>query len=162
MATTPQQPTTWDEFESMLVEAVQALDDGGSVVVEGPDWSARPAREERRVPLLPPKRVLTRPWVRLTRMEDLLRGLCVGPEAFGSGFPWTPEEHAALLDLGWHPSVADGRHYVRFWPDDIPQGPFLPADDAARAAAAVAVAFREVMAPPLEDERFSTLPSIRD
>ncbi len=153
--------STWAQLEAAVVDAVLALPDGGSVVVEGPDWSARLARTERRVPLLPPKREPTRPWVRLTRMEDLLRGLCIGPLAFGSGFPWTPEEHRRILDLGWHPSPAEGRDYVRFWPDDVPSGPYLPREEAGRAAGAVALAFREVLAPPLEDERFSALPAIR-
>ena len=161
MPATPHPPTAWADLEAGIVEAVLGLGDGNSVLVEGPEWSARPARVQRgRLPLLPARRVPVRPWVRLTRMEDLLRGLCLGPEAFGAGFPWTTEEHAALLDLGWHVSIADGQDYVRFWPDDVPRGPYLPREDAERAAAAVARAFREVLAPPLEDERFADLPSI--
>ncbi len=103
---------------------------------------------ERRFPFMPAKRAMTRPWVRLTRAEDLLRGQCIGAEVFGGAFPWTAEEHAALVDLGWHASLADGPDYVRFWPDDVPQGPFLPRADAERAAAAVATTLREVVSPP--------------
>ena len=32
-------------------------------------------------------------------------------------------------------------------PDDVPQGPYLPHEEAARAAAMVATTFREVLAP---------------
>ena len=35
---------------------------------------------------------------------------------------------------------------MRFWPDDVPQGPFLPRDEAERAAAMVAATFRDVLA----------------
>ena len=153
-------PGSWGVWEEILATAVLGLADGESVTVEAPERAARMAEIERKLPFLPAKRSLTRPWLRLTRMEDLLRGLCLGPEAFGAGFPWTTEEHAALLDLGWHVSIADGQDYVRFWPDDVPRGPYLPREDAERAAAAVARAFREVLAPPLEDERFADLPSI--
>jgi hypothetical protein len=144
-------PGSWGAWEEILVTAVLGLADGESVTVEAPERAARLARIPRKLPFLPAKRELTRPWLRLTRMEDLLRGLCVGPEVFGAGFPWTPEEHAALLDLGWHSSVADGPDYVRFWPDDVPQGAFLPRADAERAAAAAAVTVREVMCPPVPD-----------
>ena len=36
---------------------------------------------------------------------------------------------------------------MRFWPDDVPQGPYLPHEEAERAAAMVAATFREVLAP---------------
>jgi hypothetical protein len=144
-------PASWGAWEEILVTAVLGLADGESVTVEAPERAARMAKVERRMRFLPAKRQLTRPWLRLTRMEDLLRGLCVGTEVFGAGFPWTPEEHAALLDLGWHSSLADGPDYVRFWPDDVPQGPYLPRSDAKSAAAAAAVTVREVMCPPVPD-----------
>ena len=34
---------------------------------------------------------------------------------------------------------------MRFLPDDVPQGPFIPRDEAERAAAMVAATFREVL-----------------
>jgi hypothetical protein len=158
-------PASWREWEDVLVTALRALSEGESVTVEAPARAARLARlPRRRVPLLPPKRAMTAPWVRLTRMEDILRGQCVGADVFGGGFPWTAEEHAALLTLGWHPSLADGEDYVRFWPDDVPQGPYLPREDAERAAEVVARTVREVFDPEGEEtgeSAGSDLPAIR-
>ncbi len=146
--TTPTAPS-WAAWQELLVAAVRGLGDGESVTVEAPPSAARMARSgQRRVPFLPAKRAMTRPWLRLTRAEDLLRGQCIGAEVLGGAFPWTAEEHAALVDLGWHPSLADGPDYVWFWPDDVPEGPFLPLADAERAAAAVATTMREVVSPP--------------
>ncbi len=140
---------SWAAWQELLVTAVRGLGDGEAVTVEAPQGAARMARSgTRRMAFLPAKRRLTRPWVRLTRSEDLLRGQCIGSEALGGPFPWTVAEHGALLDLGWHASLADGPDYVRFWPDDVPQGPYLPAADAERAAAAVAATLREVLSPP--------------
>ncbi len=150
---------SWEAWLEVLVTAVLGLGDGESVTVEAPQSAARMARSERRMPFLPPKRVLTRPWLRLTRVEDLLRGQCVGAEVFAGAFPWTAEEHAALLDLGWHASLADGPDYVRFWPDDVPQGSYLPRADAERAAGAVALTLREVVSPPRPDAE-DALPAI--
>ena len=147
----PEAPT-WEAWQQLLVTAVLGLGDGETVTVEAPEFAARMARTGGwRLPFMPAKRAMTRPWVRLTRAEDLLRGECVGAEVLGGAFPWTAEEHAALLALGWHPSLADGPDYVRFWPDDVPQGPFLPLADAERAAAAVATTLREVVSPPRPD-----------
>ena len=42
--------------------------------------------------------------------------------------------------------TGDGEDYVRFWPDDVPQGPYLPREEAERAVAMVAATFREVLA----------------
>jgi hypothetical protein len=142
---------TWESWREVLVTAALGLGDGESVTVEAPQSAARMARgEPRRMPFLPPKRSLTRPWLRLTRVEDLLRGQCVGAEVFGGAFPWTAEEHAALVGLGWHASLADGPDYVRFWPDDVPGVPFLARSDAERAADVVAATLHEVVSPPRE------------
>ena len=85
--------------------------------------------------------------MRLVRAEDFLRGHCVGAELIGAHFPMSPDEDAALVALGWHhPTPTDGDDYVRFWPDDVPLGPFLPRDEAERAAAMVAATFRDVLA----------------
>lgn len=142
---------SWAAWQELLVTAALGLGDGESVTVEAPQHAARMAKVPRRMPLMPHKRVLTRPWIRLTRSEDLLRGQLVGAEVFGGAFPWTADEHAALVDLGWHASLADGPDYVRFWPDDVPQGPYLPRADAERAAAAVTTALLEVVGPPRPD-----------
>ena len=90
--------------------------------------------------------------MRLVRVEDFLRGHCVGAELIGAHFPMSPDEDDALLALGWHhPTPTDGEDYVRFWPDDVPQGPFLPRDEAERAAAMVAATFRDVLAVGADD-----------
>ena len=104
-------------------------------------------RKARLRGFVPAKHELVSPWVRLERVEDLLRGHCVGAEVSGGSFPLSPDEEEALLALGWHlPSPAEGDDYVRFWPDDVPLGPFLPRDEAERAAAMVAATFRDLLA----------------
>ena len=120
----------------------------GSLTLAAAEGDARPVRvrKARLGGFIPAKHVVVAPWVRLERDEDLLRGVCVGAESFGGSFPFSPEEDAALLTLGWHhQSAAEGRDYLRFWPDDVPQGPFLPLDEARRAAAKVAATFRQVL-----------------
>ncbi|MBR7742946.1 hypothetical protein KC207_06560 [Phycicoccus sp. BSK3Z-2] len=153
-------PTTWAAWRSDLAARVGALADGESLLVEAPERASRRAKAGRRL-LLPAPRVPTRPWVRLTRMEDLLRGTCVGPEVFHGAFPWSADEHADLLRLGWHLSHADGSDYVRFWPDDVPHGPYLPATDAERAAAAVRTTVVEVLDPAVvREDDAPTLPTV--
>ncbi len=87
----------------------------------------------------------TAPWITLRRVEDHLTGRCVAPERFGSGYPLSPEEDATLLALGWHhPGPGDGAAYVRWWPDDVPYAPYLPAEEARSAARTVAASMRDV------------------
>jgi hypothetical protein len=156
-------PADWAAWERALVSAVTALEDGGSVVVAAPAAAARGARvpASGRVRwFVPPKRRPLVPSVRLQRVEDHLRGFWVGAERFGGPFPWTREEQAAILDLGWHlPGGGDGEDFVRFWPDDVAEHPFLPVADAERAAAVVAGTFRAVVSPSLPDG--AELPSIQ-
>ena len=132
-----------------LADALTGLADRASVTVTGPEGSARPVRlrKARLGGFIPAKHEIATPWVRLVRVEDFLRGHCVGAELIGAHFPMSPDEDAALVALGWHhPTPADGKDYLRFWPDDVPQGPYLPREEAERAAAMVA-SFREVLAP---------------
>ena len=149
--TDSQQPdaVAWATWTTRLADEVTLLADGAALTVTGPDGSARPVRlrKARLGGFIPARHEVVTPWVRLTRAEDLLRGACVGPELIGARFPMSPEEDAALRALGWHhPTPTDGEDYVRFWPDDVPLGPFLPRDEAERAAAMVARTFREVLA----------------
>ena len=144
----------WAAWSAHLAEVVVTLADRASVTVTGPQASARPVRlrQARLGGFIPAKHEVVVPWVRLTRVEDLLRGHCVGAELFGAHFPMSPDEDAALLALGWHhPTPTDGEDYLRFWPDDVPLGPFLPRDEAERAAAMVAATFRDVLAPGATD-----------
>jgi len=140
----------WAAWVAHLADEVTRLAPQASVTVTGPESSARPVRvrKARLGGFIPAKHVVVTPWVRLLRAEDFLRGSCVGAELIGAQFPMSPDEDAALLALGWHhPTALDGADYLRFWPDDVPQGPFLPRDEAERAAAMVAATFREVLAP---------------
>lgn len=146
----------WQAWATSLVETVLALADDACVIVAAPPAEARPVlrRRARLGGFVPARHEAVAPWVRLRRVEDHLRGMCVGGEAFGGPFPFGPQEDAALLALGWHrPGRGDGHDYVRFWPDDVPQGAFLARDEAERAVAMVAATFREVLvgeaAPPL-------------
>lgn len=138
----------WQAWATTLVETVRALADGAAVTVTAAPADARPVllRRARLGGFVPARHDVVAPWVRLRRVEDHLRGACVGAEAFGGRFPFSPREDAALLALGWHhPGSSDGHDYVRFWPDDVPQGPFLARDEADRAVAMVAATFREVL-----------------
>jgi hypothetical protein len=139
----------WAAWTASLADAVQALAERASLTVTGPEASARPVRlrKARLGGFVPARLEVVAPWVRLVRAEDLLRGHCVGAELIGAHYPMSPDEDAALVALGWHhPTPTDGDDYVRFWPDDVPLGPFLPRDEAERAAAMVAATFREVLA----------------
>jgi hypothetical protein len=149
--TADQQPddVAWAAWTAHLADALTGLTDSASVTVTGPEESARPVRlrKARLRGFIPAKHEIATPWVRLERVEDFLRGSCVGAELIGAHFPMSRDEDAALVALGWHhPTPMDGDDYVRFWPDDVPQGPFLPRDEAERAAAMVAATFRDVLA----------------
>ncbi|MGG5259306.1 TY-Chap domain-containing protein [Phycicoccus avicenniae] len=153
-------PTTWAAWEDAVVDAVRALPDDGSLVLVAPrvhTRMARPAGAGRLARLLGGRKRPVTPSVRLVRAEDHLRGHWVGAVALGGTFPWTPAEVDAVLAAGWHrPTVGDGEDFVRFWPDDVPSGPYLPEADARRAAAALADTFRTVLAVDEDD-----LPALR-
>ena len=153
--TADEQPddVAWATWIAHLANALTGLADRASVTVTGPSESARPVRlrKARLRGFIPAKHEIATPWVRLERVEDFLRGHCVGSELIGAHFPMSPDEDAALVALGWHhPTHTEGKDYVRFWPDDVPLAPFLPRDEAERAAAMVAATFREVLAPGAE------------
>jgi hypothetical protein len=139
----------WAAWTAQLADDVTRLVDRGSLTVAGPAGSERPirVRKARLRGFVPAKHEVVAPWVRLGRVEDFLRGYCIGGELIGAHFPLSTDEDATLVALGWHhPTPADGEDYLRFWPDDVPQGPFLPRDEAERAAAMVAATFRDVLA----------------
>jgi len=139
----------WAAWTTHLADEVTRLADRAALTVAGPEGSARPVlrRKARLGGYIPAKLEVVTPWVRLARIEDFLHGSCVGAELIGAHFPLSPDEDAALRALGWHhPTPTDGDDYLRFWPDDVPLGPFLPRDEAERAATMVAATFRDVLA----------------
>jgi hypothetical protein len=141
----------WAAWEEQLAQAVTSLADGDVLLVTVAAGLERPALVRRGFlrGFVPARHELVAPWVRLARMEDHVRGTCVGAVRFGGPFPFSPEEDEALVSVGWRrPGSGDGTDYVRFWPDDVPQGPFLPPEEARRVAAVVARTFREVLTPP--------------
>ncbi|QKE85455.1 hypothetical protein [Arthrobacter sp. NEB 688] len=157
-------PTTWSTWEDALVVAVRGLADGASLTVTAPPGHERMARSGSRLRwLLGGGRRPVAPFVRLVRAEDHLRGHWVGSPRAGGSFPWTREEEERLLADGWHvPTATDGKDFVRFWPDDVPSGPFLPEGDARRAAAAVGASFRDVLGvTPDGGSPASGLPAVR-
>lgn len=138
----------WAAWESRLVGLVLALADGEALTATAAEEGSRPVRR-RRAPLrrlLPARHDVVAPWVRLERVEDHVRGHCVGSESFGGPFPWSPEEEDALVALGWRrQATGGGSDYVRYWPDDVPQAPFLPVPEAVSVAATVGATFRDVL-----------------
>lgn len=161
--TGPDLERDWATWRAAFVDDVLALEDGAALVVEAPGWAARPSRSGSRLRLFsPPRRRLAAPTVRLVRVEEHLRAHCVAAVRSGGTFPWTREEEQALLAQGWHrPSLGDGDDLVRFWPDDVPEGPFLPRATAEHAVLAVARTFREVASPQPEDAARTELPTVR-
>lgn len=155
--TTPEPASgqAWRAWEAALADAVLALPDGGSVTVLAAAGHARPGRPaaSRARWLVGARKRPVLPQARLVRVEDHLRGHWTGALRLGGPFPWTREEEDRILALGWHrPTVGDGDDFVRFWPDDVPQGPYLPREEASRAAAVVAATVREVLGTPEGEE----------
>ncbi|WP_392544947.1 TY-Chap domain-containing protein [Oryzobacter telluris] len=153
----------WASWSRDLEQALLGLGDGESLTVTAPGSASRPSllRKARLRGFVPAKHEQVAPWVRLTRREEHLRGFCIGSQASGGRFPLSDAERAALTDLGWHePHQFEGEHLVRWWPDDVPNGPFLPDDDLRRAVAMVVATFRGVLAPPTEDHPAPALPTV--
>jgi hypothetical protein len=151
----------WEPWVDELADALGDLDDGAALLVTAPEAAARPValRRPRLRGFLPGRYRRVAPWVRLQRTDQHLRGWCVGSEAVAGAFPLAPDDHAALLALGWHPPPPrEGTDYTRWWPDDVPTGPYLPAADARRAAEVVADTFRTVLACAVDDDSALALP----
>lgn len=142
-------PAGWAAWGQDLVDAVLALPDGGSVTVAAPPGHARlarPSTSSRVRWLVGGRRRRVSPSARLVRVEDHLRGHWAGADRLGGPFPWTREEVEAIQALGWHaPTATDGEDFLRFWPDDVAQAPYLPEADARRAVATLAGTFRQVL-----------------
>ncbi len=138
--------STWADLAVELAGAIVALDDGSSLTVDVPE-RARPTAP-RGGPLgriLGGRHVMVAPWVQFTRVEDLLRGSCVRGSERHDGFPMSAADQQAVVDLGWHvPRVEESSDFIRWWPDDVPQAPYIPGDLALVAAQAGLAVLAEV------------------
>ncbi len=130
----------WAAFVDDLVDRVRRLPDEGTLTVSAPESMARPCKPRvglvQRV--LGQRYTMTPAWVSLTREGDLVRARAVSDDP-DLGFPLNDEERAALAALGWRRGgPTDGPGVQRWFPDDLPNGPYLPLEDARAAAVAVA------------------------
>lgn len=146
--------SAWQVWQAELVERVRRLADGEGLVLDpGPGHLrlARPTGRTGLKVLVPGRKRPLAPRVRLVRSEDHLRGHLTGATRHGGPYPWTDDELVAIEGLGWHrPSVGDGEDFVRFWPDDVPQAPYLPLDDARRAVDVVGRTLRTLLPAPAD------------
>lgn len=134
----------WAAVADRLAHDVAQLADGSSLEVAAVG-SERPAKlPGLRRRILGQQYAEVAPWVRLERVEDHLVTRCLSDHR-DLGFPLSAAEKAALAALGWRePGLADGPALLRWIPDDVPTGPFLPAADVARAVDLVVGTLREV------------------
>lgn len=142
----------WAAWQDALLDAVLRLRDGESLTLTADaehERTPRAAGGRLRV-LLPQRARPLAPTLRLVRVEDHLRGHWSGSRECGGDFPWEEAEVEQIVRLGWHrPGQGDGTDFVRFWPDDVPQGPYLPYEDALRAAEAATSTFRTLLGDPV-------------
>lgn len=145
-ASQPHLTSAWEAWCATFADRVQGLADEQSLTVTAPESLARPAKPK--VGLV--KRVLGQTyenapaWVKVLRRDDLALAVCVS-DAREIGFPLSPEEKAALAGLGWRPGgITDEHGLLRWFPDDVPSGPFLPTADARALAHTVAATMRDV------------------
>lgn len=97
--------TTWSSVELAVTEAIDALEDGGQLVV----GAAEPEREvviRKRAlwGIVAERRALLRPYTQFIRIANDVRGECIGGTQLGGPFPTTDDEHASLLSMGWQPA----------------------------------------------------------
>ena len=129
---------TWQLLESELAATLRDLPDEGFVIVEATRPAGREVRRRRLWGLLPGTRATQQPYVQLLRVQDRLRGECVGSERTGGTFPLTDAEHQQILALGWvvpdrEPFICP--NYEREWPADD-AGPSAAEQGAAEQGAA--------------------------
>lgn len=138
-------PPLWLAWEATIVDRLLTLEGEVALTVSASPDLARPAK----LPGLG-RRLLGRqyedvaPWIRFVRTEDHLIARCISDHK-DLGFPMSPQEKAALADLGWHePGESDGPELLRWFPDDVPSAAYLPVSDAAAAARLASLTFTEV------------------
>jgi hypothetical protein len=139
---------SWTDLQQHLRTELLRLPDSGFVIASATGLPPRPTkvRHARFLGLVQPKYELHQPFVQFIRMEDHLMGECIGAERFGGLYPFSEAEHDGLLSLGWHvPHAAESRQYRRYWPDDVPQHPYLPEVEAQAASGLAILTLRDVI-----------------
>ena len=80
---------TWATWEADLARGVMTLADGEALTITSTRAHSRPVlvRKGFLRGFVPAKHEEVEPWVRLVRLEDHVRGTCVGSERFRGAFP---------------------------------------------------------------------------
>ena len=93
---------TWGERQQGLARDIRGLPDRGFVIVtpREPPGRRTIVRHRRLAGLIKEKRATKSPFAQFLRMENDLRGECVGSEAMGGWFCLTEDEHERILGLG--------------------------------------------------------------
>lgn len=136
----------WADVTAAMEARVGSLADRNRVLLSAPADLARPCRPKVSLVkrLLGQRYVHQSPWVSITREEDHALARCVSDHE-ALGFPLSALERDSLLELGWRVGgPTDGPELQRWFPDDIPNGPYLPGSQAAAAASLAVATLREV------------------
>ena len=144
---------TWDDVQQSLARDLSGLPDRGFVIVTPTEPPGRPAivRHRRLAGLITEKRVTASPFVQFLRMENDLRGECVGSEIMGGPFPLTDDEHERVLGLGWVLPWREGfsaENYEREWLGEGPPPSYLSETTAGGVATLAVRTMREVFGCP--------------
>ncbi|MFC7489407.1 MULTISPECIES: TY-Chap domain-containing protein [unclassified Knoellia] len=141
-------PADWTEWSAALALRIRGLAEGEDVVVSLPSL-ARPhlVRKSRFLGIIPAVHEDTWPWARVRRDDDHAVAELVGSESFGGELLLSDAEEAQVDALGWRRPSHDeieARVWSRWFPDDVAVSGYLPASDAAAAAALVTRTLREL------------------
>lgn len=145
----------WSTITGDLAAVLRSLPDDGFVTLTGSArGGGRPAEAPAKPGIL--ARLLGRRgtddgevqlFVQFRRTGVSLYAECLGGPQVGGRFPWTQDEHEALLAAGWEPPPPIGEVvYIRFFP--TPGGPatqgYLEGDLAEQAADLAVRTLRDV------------------
>ena len=140
-------------MQQSLARDLRGLPDRGFVIVTSTEPHGRSAivRRCRLAGLITQKRAMASPFVQFLRMDNDLRGECVGSEVMGGPFPLTDEERERVLDLGWVTSLSAGSlagNYEHDWRGEGTPPSYLSAATAQDVAALAVRTVREVFGCP--------------
>lgn len=144
---------TWDDTQESLARSLRELPDRGFVVLKPTEPPGRLAivHHRRLAGLITERRATASPFVQFLRMENDLRGECVGSEGMGGPFPLTDEEHERDLGLGWVVPSHEGffsENYECDWRGEGPPPSYLSAATAGDAAGLGVRTIRQVFGCP--------------